>query len=578
MTELRTYQREAVDSVRNYWSNGGGNPLVSMATGTGKSVIIGSLCQEVLAEYQDMRVLMLVHIRELVSQNAMALLRVWPQAPLGINSAGIGRRDHHSKILFANVQSVYRRAKQIGRRDLLLIDEADLVPREGEGMYRQLIETLQDEAPDLRVAGFTATPYRLDSGRLDEGDGRLFDDTVYDYDLARGVKDGWLCPLSSKGTATEIDITGVTRRGGEFVAGALEEAADKVDVIAGACNEMVERGQNRRSWLVFCSGVQHAVHVRDAMRARGVSCETVSGETPGGERDRIFNMFRAGKIQCLTGCMVFTTGFDVPQVDLIGMLRPTLSARLYVQTLGRGTRPVWPSGFNPNTATVEQRVQAIIGSSKPDCLVLDFSGNIRRLGPVDAVVVKSKKKDDGDKPERTDPDTVRAKLCPVCTTYNSLSTLQCVSCGFLWPEADPKHKAVADIEPVMSRDVEKWRKVDDVRLDRHEKYDSPLTMRVEYQCGVQVFKEWVCLQHKGPTRAKAEAWWRAMGGKAPEPKTVDEAMLRAAELDIPTHVSVARDGKWWRIIGCKVTRPDGRQVEIDDRYRVRPVQQEGVAA
>jgi hypothetical protein len=116
MIELRPYQQAAVDAIFGYWSRGGGNPLVDLATGLGKSVIIAKLTQDVLREYRDMRVLILVHVRELVEQDFKAMIRLWPGAPVGINSAGLGRRDRHSQILFASIQSVFRDAEAIGQR------------------------------------------------------------------------------------------------------------------------------------------------------------------------------------------------------------------------------------------------------------------------------------------------------------------------------------------------------------------------------------------------------------------------------------------------------------------------------
>ena len=170
MTALREYQRAAIDSVLSYWADGGENPLVDMATGTGKSVVIATLVRELVERWPDLRIVMLVHVKELVEQNAKALLRAWPQAPIGINSAGLGRRDKRSQILFASIQSIFRETPAtIGKRDLILIDEAHLVPKSGEGMYRTFIDAMKVDTPDLQVAGFTATPFRLDSGRLDRG-------------------------------------------------------------------------------------------------------------------------------------------------------------------------------------------------------------------------------------------------------------------------------------------------------------------------------------------------------------------------------------------------------------------------
>lgn len=570
MNTLRDYQRAAIDAVRAYWQDGGGNPLVEAATGTGKSVIIATLCRELLEQWPDLRILSLVHTRELVEQNAMAMVRQWPAAPVGINSAGLGRRDNHSQILFGSIQSVYKRPNLLGPRDVVLIDEAHLVPRGGEGMYRSLLENLRDNVSDLRVCGFTATGYRLDSGRLDEGDERIFDDVVFNYDLAQGVADGWLAPLIGKAMKTEIDVSNVQRRGGEFVADSLEAAADTIAVVEGACDEIVQMGQARKGWLVFCSGVSHAMHVHDAMRRRGVSCETITGDTEKGERTRLIKAFRNGQIRCLTNAMVLTVGFDVPHVDLIAMLRPTLSPGLYVQKLGRGTRPVWPDGFDPNTTTKEERVSTIQGSSKSECLVLDFAGNCRRHGPVDAVIINSKKKDGKPNPEKTDPDTIRAKVCPKCQTYNALSTLECISCGFLWPKPEPKHSAEAEVAPVMTREVvDKWLKVDDLVLDRHIKAEGTDSVVVEYVCGIYRYREWVMFEHGGFPRAKAHAWWGLFGGNSPAPKTVKEALDRADELTIPNQITIRREGKYWRVAKYRIQRR-GTLIEADEKYSIRP--------
>lgn len=365
MIALRPYQRDALKALLACWTDDAANPLVAMATGTGKTVVIATLVRELILRFPHLRVLMLVHVKELIEQNARTLRQAWPQAPLGINCAGLGRRNFSAQILYAGIQSVFRHdAHSLCARDLVVIDEAHLVPRTGEGMYRRLIEKLRARAPGMRVAGFTATPYRIDSGRLDRGDGRLFDRMVYRYDIDEGVRDGWLAPLIVTQGSSEIDVSGVECRGGEFVASALADAADKRSLVAHAADEMTARGASRRAWLVFCAGVDHAVHTRNALRARGIACETVSGVTPKAERDRIVSAYRQGALRCLTSANLLTTGFDVPQVDLIAMLRPTLSPGLYVQTIGRGTR---------------------LAKGKTDCLVLDFAGNARRHGPVEAI-------------------------------------------------------------------------------------------------------------------------------------------------------------------------------------------------
>lgn len=530
MTTLRTYQSAAIDSVLAYWTGGGGNPLVDMATGLGKSVTIGDLTQRLLTRYPDLRVLMLVHVKELVSQNAAALLRLWPNAPVGIYSAGLGRRDTAQRIIFASIQSVYRRGKEIGPFDLVLIDEAHLVPSAGEGMYRALLTTLREMRPDLRVAGFTATPFRMDTGRLDDGKERLFDEIVYSYGIGKGIDDGWLSPLISKPGATEIDVSCVAKRGGEFVSGALEAAADQDAITHAAVSEIRALGADRRSWLVFCAGVKHAHHVRDEMQRQGVSCEVISGETHPGDRARFIDDFRAGRLRCLTNCNVLTTGFDAPALDLIALLRPTLSPGLFVQMLGRGTR---------------------LADGKDNCLVLDFTGTCRRLGPVDTITVdrRAGKKGAPDAAKITD---VRAKECPTCKTLAGLSARTCALCGHEWSLDSIRHDAEADDVAILSRDMANQPPEEIAVVTwmarRHQKAGSPDSLRVTYSAGLMTYPEWVLLLHSGPGRYRAERWWAAHGGALPVPDSIDDALVRWSELRQPSFISVRRNGKWFNVV------------------------------
>jgi DNA repair protein RadD len=150
---LRPYQSAALDALLDAWRIGDGNPLVDMATGTGKSVVIGEFARQLIEAEPRLRSLMLVHTRELVEQNAKALLRLWPDAPLGIYCAGLGRREADARIVYGSINSTYRLdAATLGRRDIVLIDEAHRVPRGAEGMYRRILDTLRETAPNLRVA------------------------------------------------------------------------------------------------------------------------------------------------------------------------------------------------------------------------------------------------------------------------------------------------------------------------------------------------------------------------------------------------------------------------------------------
>lgn len=541
MTELRPYQADAIESVFDYWSEGGGNPLVVLATGLGKSVVFAEIARRVLTEWPEMRVLMLVHVQELVEQNYKALLRSWPDAPAGIYSAGLGVRQTRHRITCASIQSVFRKARELGPRHLVIVDEAHLIPAKGAGMYRSLLDDLRQEEPDLRVLGLTATPFRLDSGRIDRGGDRLFDKVVYNYGVGEGIADGWLSPLRSRSGEVEIDVSGVTKRGGEFVAESLEKAANDASLITRACAEIVRRGVDRRSWLIFCAGVENAFRVRDELRRLGVEAATVTGETPKDERRRIIADFKSGKLRALTNAQVLTTGFDAPSTDLIAFLRPTLSTGLYVQMIGRGTRKA---------------------EGKADCLVLDFSGNVRRHGPVDLVVGRdpSKKGATDEEVTKAAVDDVRAKECPDCMTLNALGAKECVACGYEWPEK-PKHEAKPDEDtPVLSThrkdpalapgmwraDVFAW------SLHLHQKEGGPPTVRVEYMADA-VRKEWLCPEHRGFPRTKFERWWRdhtahLPGGASPIPDTVAEVLERAAELRRPRALLLRKPDRFVEVI------------------------------
>jgi DNA repair protein RadD len=533
MLELRPYQRESIDALFTYWAAGKGNGLLVLPTGAGKSLVLAALCQEVLRDYPSLRIGIVTHVRELIQQNYLELLKLWPQAPAGIYSAGIGRRDARAQILFCGIQSVWNKVDALGAFDLLLVDEAHLIPPNTETTYGKFISRLRDETPDMRIVGLTATPYRLGSGLLHRGKDRIFEDIVYEANVADLIDQGYLSPLVSKATVQQLDVSGVQKRGGEFVPGALEIAVDKEWITRAAVDEIAQFGADRKAWLAFCTGVSHATNVRDAIRAKGFSCETVTGDTPKGERDRIIQQFRAGQIRCLTSVGVLGTGFNVPHTDLIALLRPTASAGLYIQQVGRGLR---------------------LAPGKDNCLVLDFAGNVKRHGPIDTVTVAGAA-------NAKDPDAekqVLAKACPTCATLAALNAASCPSCGYLWPlkEEPPKHEATADANSaILSKAAPTWISVDSARYYVHRKDGSPDSVRVEYQCGFTIHKEWVCFSHSGYARQKAEGWWwRAAGSQVP--RSTEEALTRVSECKAPTAIQVRPSGRYFEIVGRRYANPE----------------------
>lgn len=522
--QLRTYQRAAIDALYTYFSGSAGNPLVVMPTGTGKSVVIAGFAKEAMEAWPDTRILVLTHVKELIQQNFLALLRAWPEAPAGIYSAGLNRRDIGARMLFAGIQSIHKRARHVQRCDLVLIDEAHLLGRSDSSMYRKFLDELNEiNCGMLKVVGFTATPYRLDSGLLHEGKDRLFTDIAYDVPMLDMIQQGYLCPVVPKRTATQLDVSGVGTRGGEFIAGELEAAVDQDAITAAAVREIVAMGQERGSWLMFCAGVRHAEHVRDAIREHGISCEMVTGDTPGPERDRILQAFKAGRLRALTNANVLTTGFDAPGTDLIALLRPTKSVGLYVQMVGRGTR---------------------LAEGKEDCLVLDFAGNTARHGPVDMV--------DGRKREPKGEGAAPTKTCPECSTIVFAGARVCKACGFEFPAPEPAIAAQASSAAVLSIQIQpEWVTVTDVTYRRHQKDGKPPSLCVEYHAGLMRHREWVCFEHNGYPRERAVNWWARRMPSIPAPVTVEEALRLAPELPKPVAISVKPVGRYTEILGVR---------------------------
>jgi DNA repair protein RadD len=523
--QLRPYQRESIDALYAYWQQGKGNGLLVLPTGAGKSLVLAALVQELLRDYPSLRIGIVTHVRELIQQNFLELMRLWPAAPAGIYSAGIGRRDARAQILFCGIQSIWNKVRETGGFDLLLVDEAHLIPKSASTTYGKFIKSLKDETSDLRVVGLTATPFRLDSGRLDRGPERIFDDVVYEANVADLIEQGYLSPLISKATAQQLDVSNVPKRGGEYVPGALEIAVDKDWITRAAVDEMARFGADRRAWLAFCAGVNHSNNVRDAVRATGFSCETVTGETPKGERDRIVRAFKDGQIRCLTSVGVLGTGFNVPHVDLVALLRPTNSAGLYVQQVGRALRKA---------------------PGKENALILDFAGMVRKHGPIDTVSVASAavSKD-------SDEKQVLAKECPNCASLVALAARSCPVCSFAWPfkEEPPKHEATADaVSAIVSKGAPAWIEVDSIRYYVHRKDGSPDSVRVEYQCGFTIHKEWVCFSHQGFARTKAESWWCGRSA-TPIPTTTEDALARIKEVREPIAIQVRPEGRYFSVVG-----------------------------
>jgi DNA repair protein RadD len=521
MLTLRPYQEAAISSIYDYFQSNKGNPLVVIPTAGGKSLVMASFIEGVLKAWPDQRILIVTHVRELIAQNHAEMIGLWPEAPAGIYSAGLGKREAQARVLFAGIQSIHRRAHEIGHTDLVLIDEAHLIPGNSSTMYRRFLDALHAINPALKVIGLTATPFRTGSGMLHEGKDALFTDIAYEAPVRDLIDAGYLSPLISKQPNTRLDVSKVGTRAGDFIARDLAAAVDQEATTRAAVTEIITHGKDRKSWLAFCSGIEHARHVAQEFGRQGITCRTIFGDTPKEERDAIIAAFKRGEIRALASMGVLTTGFNAPAVDLIALLRPTKSAGLYVQMVGRGTR---------------------LAPDKENCLVLDFAGNVRRHGPID--LVRPKRPGDGGGGEGP------TKVCPECDSIIALSATECPDCGYVFPAREVKIAPTAATLPVLSPKVE-WLPVHGVSYSRHDKRGGRPSLKVTYSCGLKSYNEWVCVAHQGYARQKALEWWRKRAPGCAMPRTVDDAIAQAGQLARPTAISVRPSGRFLEISGYR---------------------------
>lgn len=569
--ELRWYQAEAVEAVWKHMREGTGNPVVELPTGAGKSLVIAELTRQAVTKWGG-RVLILQHVKELIEQNAAELQALCPTIRVGLYSAGLKRREADAPVVVAGIQSVHDKADELGRFDLVLIDEGHLIPESGDGMYRRLLNDLRGDNSHVVLVGLTATPYRTGHGPICSAEG-LLNAICYRVSVKTLIAQGFLSKLIGRRAEHEIDTTGLHVRAGEFIDGEVEERMTAAGVVEQAAGEIVHQCRDRKACLVFCQTVSHAeqvsAHILRAVQVRQLAArmetapardlfdlgadelaapllpivadwlddegkptdhlrryldtgrETVAvltGQTPSDERAELIRRFKARDLKYLVNVNVLTTGFNAKNVDCVAILRATLSPGLFYQMVGRGFRTC---------------------DGKDNCLVLDFSGNIERHGPVDEIVPNVRGKSNGEAAQ---------KMCPECRAVVSPAVRTCPGCGYVWPvEArEPNHAGTADGDPLSGGKTEETKTVTAVEYRVHTKKDAPdgapKTLRVTYKCGLADYvSEWVCLEHPegGFAHQKAQKWWRKRC-LAPMPATAAEAVVYALHglLAEPTEITV----------------------------------------
>ena len=524
MIQLRPYQDGSIAALYDYFEKKRGNPLIVLPTGSGKSLVLAAFIRGAIEKYPSTNVVVLTHVKELIVQDTKAIISYWPEAPLGLWSAGV-KQYNKAQVTVAGIQSIHSHPAKFAGTDLVIIDEAHLVSKKADTMYGRFLDGLRKYNPNLKVIGLTATHYRMDSGLLTDGAHRIFTDVAYEAHVGDLIQQGYLCPLVAKNGATKADLSQVHTRGGEFVEGDLQRAMDHSHLINGALDEIGSLASDRRSILGFCSGQEHAHHCAQAAQARGWSADYVTGSMAGGVRDAKIAAFKTGQTRMLFNAMLLTTGFDHPRLDCIVMLRPTKSTGLYVQIMGRGlrTHPL-----------------------KENTLVLDFAGNVERHGPIDQIRVKEKRESNGE-----NVTVAPVKECPDCHELIHASIMVCPGCGHVWERSATHGTEAADAVIIAALERPRAYAVDRVEYCLHEKQGKAPSIKVTYFCEKKQFDEWLPIEDdRSYVRKHAVSWCWQRGVQCPESVADFLTMVSADKVPAPDTVTVKLDGKYWRVMSA----------------------------
>ena len=456
--EERWYQDEAAESAIAAIENPHTHPIIAVPTGGGKTHVIGKIIKRFLYTHPLRDIVVLSHVKEILEQDYKKILK-YTDEPIGLYSAMLNSREI-KKVTVAGIQSVYKKADEFGDVGLIIIDECHLVTDENTGMYRTFLAEF-----NANYVGLTATPFRP-RGYLHQVKDALFTEICYDLtssaNFQRLIKEGYLCKLLSKATNMKMDTTGIALQGGDYNLKQLGAKFNTDDVTELALKETLEIGKHYAKWLVFGIDIDHAESIRDWLNDHGVNTGIVHSRMEE-DREQMLDRFRSGFYKAMVNVNVLTTGLDIPDIDLIVMLRPTKSPVIYAQSVGRGLR---------------------VYEGKDHCLVLDFAGNVSTHGPVDDIMVRNKgEKGTGDAP---------TKECPNCNCINRPIAKNCEACGYEFEFKVKVTQTASDLD-ILKKVTRQWMNVTGISFSKHRKPRAPDSIRIDYLCGLRRFSQWAAV-------------------------------------------------------------------------------------
>jgi len=348
------YQREILDELAAEREiHGHHRNLVVMATGTGKTVVAG-------LDYRRLReagavdsLLFVAHRDEILGQSLHTFRHIMRQGSFGERFVG-GERPNEWRHVFASVQSLARvdlqRDLPPNQFDMVIVDEFHHASSE-TATYARLLHHLQPKV----LLGLTATPERADGQPIL---GWFGGHTAVELRLWEALERGLLAPFQYFGVHDETDLRSIQwRRGTGYDITELTNLYTALDarlaiVLQTLQDKVTDIGRMRA--LGFCVSIDHAEYMARRFNDAGIPSAAVTSRTPMADRRAALEALRNQELNTVFTVDLFNEGVDVPEIDTVLFLRPTESATVFLQQLGRGLR---------------------LADDKPCLTVLDFIGN-----------------------------------------------------------------------------------------------------------------------------------------------------------------------------------------------------------
>lgn len=408
---LRDYQKHAVDAVTTALRSGKKRILVEAAPGTGKSIISAEICR--LASSRN-KVLVMCHNKDILKQNGLAVNYMDRSIHVTFFCDGLGEKDLSGHVVMAHRDSLSQ-VESIPEFKFVIIDEAHMLSTQPTSRYQIILERCNAHW----LVGMTATPYRLSGGKI-YGKKKQFEIKAFDLGLENAIRNGFLTPYKFVEDDPQVTVEDNVRTIDYDILGAY---AAQREVIKNSVRLIKKHTKNLKCTIIYCCSRAHAKNIHEAL----MGSRYIDGETKKAEREKLLEEMRAGLVKYVVNVNVLTTGTDIPLCDGIVMLRPTLSASLYVQAIGRALR---------------------LHPSKTEATVIELTDNLTRFGDLNDPMHYGK---DKERPEDLISlgDDAPTKQCPSCEMEVSGPTRVCPHCDYLFlknrEEFDNKEKLTLSV-------------------------------------------------------------------------------------------------------------------------------------